>query len=864
VITLRTLGSLDLSIDQDGSRSELAHGKRIALLSYLAVARPRGFHRRDALIGLFWSEVDQDHARAALRQTVHFLRQTLGHDVVLGRGAQEVGLDFEKISCDAIRFEQAVTSGDLEQAANLYGGPLLHGLYLSDAPEFERWLVAERDRLAQLYADALRSLAGAATERGDPSGSARWWKLLAQHDPYSPEIACQLMAALDAAGDRAAAIEHAQVHAKAVRDGFEIEPDAAVLEFAARLREEPARRSTVPPAPPPPPPPPPPAPPAPDHHGADRPGEPEPGRTASGFEPREPRHRWAVYGVGAALLLIVTLVSYAVLSRQTVPEPWSRVSLGILPFENLGSADDGYFVAGLTEDLVHRLAGVQILNVVGPSEVGIDAPDAPTGHQAAALGAEYTLRATVERRMTQGVAESLRVQPSLIRTADGAQLWTDAIDSDVSGLFDVQARLAEEVTRVLRIPLLATEREWLRAQPTQDLDAYDLYSRANGYLRGDSATARDLTRAVELLEGAIELDTAFVQAHAKLAIAHTSMFLWNYDRSPGRLNAARDAANRAVRMRPDAPMSHLALGWYYYLGLQNYERALRHFELARAVWPGVSDVLVQLGAIRRRQGDLEQALRNQLEALSANPYCARCAAETGETYLMLRDFAAAEREATRALGIAPDLAYARHVGALARISGGRGPAMARRMLQPPEDPQALIELAVGRWGAILRILNSEYDQLLGRLVLSSDIADTAGFYLARAALAERTAQPAVAAVYYDSARVQLELQVQALPDDARLRGRLGLAYAGLGRKSAAVREGLEATRLRPMVEDIVDGAVASEVLARIYTMVGESDAAISRLEGLLSGPSLLSNELLRLDPVWAPLTDHSRFQRLIR
>jgi tetratricopeptide (TPR) repeat protein len=551
-------------------------------------------------------------------------------------------------------------------------------------------------------------------------------------------------------------------------------------------------------------------------------------------------------------------------ANRGVTEAWSRVSVGVLPFENLGPADDDYFVAGLTEDVVHRLAGVQILSVVGPNDGGLDTPSELGGSQAAAQAAEYTLRATVERTLDEDTGGTIRVLPSLIRNADGAQLLTEAIDGDASNLFEIQALLAEEVPRALGIPLLSTEREWLKDQPTQNLRAYDLYLRANQYLRGDSSNAADLGRAVGLLEAAVELDTAFVQAHAKLAIAHTSMFLWNHDRSPGRLIAARDAANRAVRMRPDAPMSHVALGWYYYLGLHNYERALRHFELARAVWPGVGDVLVQLGAIRRRQGDLEQALRHQLEALSANPFCATCAAETGVTYLMLRDFAAAEREATRALGIAPGLAYARYVGALARIGAGRGPSMARQMLQPPAGPQELLQLAAGRWGAIPRVLGGDFDDMLTRLVLSSDISDTAGFYLVKAEVNTRRGQPAAAAAHYDSARVVLESQVERLPDNALVRGRLGLAFAGIGRDDDAVREGLEATRLRPMVEDIVDGAVASEVLARIYVMTGDADAAINRLEVLLSGPSLLSRELLRLDPIWAPLADNRRFQELIR
>jgi len=841
---------LDLRLrPHDESQAAVAHGKRIALLSYLAIARPRGFHRRDTLIGLFWPEVDQGHARAALRQALHFLRQTLGPDVVLSRGPQEVGLDFTNLVCDTIEFEEALERGDPEAAVGLYGGPLLNGLFVSDSPEFEKWLGVERDRLAQKYADALRSLAGVAAERGDVLGAARWWKRLAVHDPYNPEIACQLMAALDAAGDRAGAIEHARRHADKVRNEFEIEPDAGVLEFAARLKTEPSQRLVRPPAAP------------------RRPGDYEPVPPVE--VPRTvpvrsaPKSRLPWYALGVALPLLTLLGIYVMIPGRSVVTDWSRVSVGVLPFENLGSPDYDYFVTGLTEDIVHRLAGVQIMNVVGPNEGGLETPDDLEGYDNGATGAQYTLRATVERLDAAGTRQSIRVIPSLYRSADGVRLWNETVEEDISDLFRLQAYIAEQVTKALGISLLSTEREWLRAQPTHDLQAYDLYLRANEQLRGDVSSADGLGNAIELLEHAVALDTGFVQAHAKLAIAHTSMFVWNHDRSPGRLVAARAAADRAVRMRPDAPMSHLALGWYYYLGLQNYERALRHFELASTVWPGVSDVLVVLGIIRRRQGDLEQALTNYREALIANPFCATCAAEAGVTYLMLRDFDAAEREATIALEIAPQLSYARHVRALAQIGAGRRQEAAREMLPPPQGAQELVQLAAGRWGAIPRILGGEYDRMLDSLALTSYVSDTAGYYLAKAELAARTGQIPRAGAYYDSARVMLESQVRRLPDDPFLRAWLGLAYAGLKRRDDAVREGVEATRLVPITNDVVDGSAAVEILARIFVVLGEADAAINRLEVLLSGPSLLSKELLRMDPVWAPLAGQPRFQRLI-
>ena len=848
---MRTLGSLDLRTrDGEELRSALAQGKRMALLCYLAVARPRGFHRRDTLVGLFWPEVDQRRARAALRQALHFVRQSLGPDIVLSRGPEEVGLDFASLACDAIRFEEALERGDVETAAGLYGGPLLHGLYVSDAPEFEKWLSFERDRLAGNYADALRSLAGAAAERGDLPGAARWWKRLAAHDPYSPEIVCRLMAALANAGDRAAAIEHARVYADTIRSNLEIEPDAAVLEYAARLRVEPSRPPVPPFVEPLPPGPRPPAVPADVPHAA-------PNRPQA-------RRRALWYGFGGALAVLVLLAMYAFLPREDAALAPSRVIVGVLPFENLGSPDDDYFIAGLTEDIVYRLGGVRSLSVVGPNDGRFDTPDNPGGYDEAALGAEYTVHAAVELRRNAGAPQSIRVSLSLLHPADGVQISSETFEDNIAGLFQLQGLLAEEVPRALGIHLLSTEREWLRAQPTLDLQAYDRYLRASEYLRGDASNAGNVRTAVELFENAVSLDTGFVRAHAKLAIAHTAMYLWNHDRSPGRLVAARAAADRALHLRADAPMGHLALGLYYYWGIHNYDRAVRHLELARTTWPAVSDVLVLVGAIRRRQGDLDQALTNHREALAANPSCATCAAELAATYLMLRDFDAAEREAARAMGLAPALSYPRLVGALACISARQDTEAARQTLPALMRAQELVQLAAGRWGAIPRILGGEYDEMLERAVLTSDIADTAGYYLAKAELASRKSEVPQARGYFESARAVLKSQVSAQPDDALLRGRLGLAYAGLGRRHEAIHEGVEATRLLPVADDVVDGTVACEMLARIYAMLGEPDAAIGKLEMLLSGPSLLSKQILRLDPVWAPLAGHPRFQRLIR
>jgi DNA-binding SARP family transcriptional activator/TolB-like protein/Tfp pilus assembly protein PilF len=850
VFELRTLGSLDLRTSQGQElRSVLAQGKRMALLCYLAAARPPGFHRRDNLIALFWPEVDEQHGRAALRQALHFLRQSLGPDVVLSRGPEEVGLDFERLSCDVVRFRQCIERGETETAVELYQGPLLSGVYVSDAPEFERWVGSERERLASLFADALQSLANVAAEQGDYARAAQWLRRLADHDPCSSQVARQLMMMLTACGDPAAAMMHAQAHAQAVREHLEAEPAAEILDLAQQLRQEPQRGTTS----------------LPD--GAawrfPTPANGVPTTAGARLPARATRWRRVAYAAAAVLVALTSVAVYSVAQRRGSGVTPGNVSVAVLPFENLGSAADDYFAAGLADDLANRLAGVHDLSIVNPSGSGFDAPEQLERYSSVEFGAQFTLRASVERVRRAGTPQQLRVIPSLIRVADGVQVWTDAFDVDPLRLFDVQARIAEQVSGQLGIRTLSTEREWLRAAPTSNLEAYDLYLRANEALRAGVQSAEAMRTAVAFAERAAELDPGFVQAHARLAIAHTSMYWWNHDRSPERLAAAKAAADRAIQLGPDRPMSHLALGWYYYWGLRDYNRALRHFELARANWPGASDVLVLVGGIRRRQGDFEQALANHHEALSANPACATCAAEAAVTYLMLRDFAAAEREATRALAVGPDLAYARSVAALTQLSARGDTAAAREMLEPAASGQSLVYLAAGMWGAIPRILGGEYDQGIADLCLSPEITDTAGYFLIKADLAARTLQPRLARTYYDSARVALERGVARLRHDPQLHSRLGVAYAGMGRTDDAVHEGIEATRLRPVADDAVDGTVACEALARIYAMLGEQDAAIDRLELLLSVPSLLSRQLLQLDPVWSTLREHPRFERLV-
>ena len=248
MIELCMLGRLSLTgADGREVRGLLGQPRRLALLAYLAAASPQGFHRRDTLLALFWPELDQEHARAALRQALHVVRDALGGDAVTSRGDEEIGLDFAQVSCDVAAFERTLRIGQLEEALDLYRGPLLEGFFISDAPEFERWLETERARLQQAAAGGARALAERYESDNDLTRAVRWTRRSIELAPSDEGLVRRLIALLDRQGDRAGALEAYEAFARRVAAEYDAEPAAEtralVAAVRARRRAEPAAAS---------------------------------------------------------------------------------------------------------------------------------------------------------------------------------------------------------------------------------------------------------------------------------------------------------------------------------------------------------------------------------------------------------------------------------------------------------------------------------------------------------------------------------------------------------------------------------------------------------------------------------------------
>jgi DNA-binding SARP family transcriptional activator len=244
VIEFRTLGALDLrAADGRELHSLLAQPKRIALLAYLCAARPRGFQRRDTLLGLFWPNADAEHARTSLRKSLHILRRVLGEAVILTRGDDDVAVDPEKIHCDVALFDELVRTKKSDEASSLYEGDFLQGVFVDDAPEFDQWLASERDRLRLAAADAALVVAELFESSKDHGGALKHLRRALALNRTDERVLRKMLVVQTETGDRAGAIATYEAFATRLRIDYQTEPALDTRNTIASIRSAGASRT---------------------------------------------------------------------------------------------------------------------------------------------------------------------------------------------------------------------------------------------------------------------------------------------------------------------------------------------------------------------------------------------------------------------------------------------------------------------------------------------------------------------------------------------------------------------------------------------------------------------------------------------
>ena len=576
-----------------------------------------------------------------------------------------------------------------------------------------------------------------------------------------------------------------------------------------------------------------------------------------------PRRRAA--GLLALGAVAATAFLFALGLQRHEAEANEPARIAVLPFENLGAPEDNYFADGITEEITSRLAMIPTLGVISrTSAEQYRESDKSIKEIGRELGVAYILDGSVRwEKSAQG--SRVRVTPQLIRVSDDRHLWAGRFDETLEEVFEVQSRIAEQVAAELDLALRPPEHAALAAKPTENLQAYDFYLRGNDLLtRAGDPDA--LLGAERMYAQATELDPSFALAFARLARAHIWQFHFS-DRTAGKLAAARAAVDSALALDPGLPEAHLALGQIHYWGELDYQAALREFRLAHAGDPGNGDIAWARGLVERRLGQWDQALASLRKAVELDPRSVVKHMDVFEVYLRQREYGPAEQYLNRALALQPD-APIYVFKAMMVVTRDGDLAAATRVLEQGTRKAGLQNLAA--WtaqydlgAALWHRLPDSAQKAIDGVTMTMVGADSAGYYLLKARMQRLRGNGPASRAYFDSAASVLAGRTSSRPEDPALHADLGFAYAGLGRREEAIREGRRAVELRPLSKDTWLGVDMLRSLASTYATLGEADSAVKQLRLLLQVPSWISVPGLRVDPTWDPIRRDPKFRALI-
>lgn len=561
LFTLKLLGGASLEGPAGRVRGRPAHTRRVALLAVLAMSRGR-MVGRERLIALLWPEASSESGRALLSESLYVLRKALGEEVIFTAG-DEVGINDALVEADAAVFEDLLARDALADAVALYRGPFLDGFYVEDAPDFERWAEDERSRLARAYTRTLEALAAAAEAEGDLLAAAEWWRALLVVDPYNSRAVLRAMAALEAVGERAAALRLAESHGERMREELGAAPDPQVIGLAERLRTAPLPSTVAVPVHETPP-----------QGGSGRiadvgrptdlrvlragrqqreataplraPDLPTAETMAAGTAPsreapwRVPRWKYVAFAAGLVLLLGLGV---SALSKGN-DQPTGEVSVLVLPFYT-GSITPARAVetAALHADLTSSLEAVPRVRAMDGSGVFADgaawrrSPLRAVLRRAKRAGAEYVVLPDYVEGPPRRVAVALYATQTGERVFQG----TGGADGEPTGA--AVQRIAVDAVRAIAV------RDSLRLRDVRYLLSATASPAALGeLLQGDRQFREgDIPGAVAATRRAIAADSSFGLAYHRLSVLETWDPRWDY---PAAYDAVQMGLTRGDELHP--------------------------------------------------------------------------------------------------------------------------------------------------------------------------------------------------------------------------------------------------------------------------------------------------------------------------
>jgi TolB-like protein/class 3 adenylate cyclase len=588
---------------------------------------------------------------------------------------------------------------------------------------------------------------------------------------------------------------------------------------------------------------------------------------------RRSTRRWMV----VAAVVLMAALSFVVLriglrarsggSSQSVSEK----SIAVLPFENLSAEkENAFFADGVQNEILTDLAKIADLKVISRASVMVYKVGNPRnlreiGQQ---LGVAHVLEGSVQR-----AGAKVRVSAQLIDARTDKHVWAETYDRELADVFAIETELAQAIAGELQAKLTSSEKAAIEEKPTQDLVAYEFYTRAVSLIYNVQVPSgpiddpeKALSEAVDLLNKAVARDPNFLLAYCQLAFAHDLM-----GDTPARLALAKAAIDAAFRLRPDSGEAHLALGWHLYWGYSDYDRARAELALAQQSLPNNPRVYYLAGRMDRSQGRWADAIRNLERACDLDPRNLPYLIYFGATYAWLHDYEQWTKVMDRIVALHPE----GRPGWIFRASievhrrADTGPLRAEIEKILTNEPGSEKDPFVAGQRYTLALYDRDWDAA-GRAAagLSQKNSLAWGFpELGRdfwvGVVARLKGDETSARAAFMRARAQQEEEMRNHPDDVSLLSDLGLIDAGLGRKEEALNEGRRAMELARNVKNSFTEADVKLCFAIICAWTGERELALGQLEASIKTPGYHTYGNLRLNPMWDPLRGDPRFEQIV-
>jgi TolB-like protein/Tfp pilus assembly protein PilF len=541
-------------------------------------------------------------------------------------------------------------------------------------------------------------------------------------------------------------------------------------------------------------------------------------------------------------------------------------SIAVLPFENLSDEkENAYFADGIQDDVLTNLSKIGDLKVISRTSVMPYRGKASNVREIGkALGVATILEGSVRR-----IGNRVRVNVQLINADTDEHIWAEDYDRDLTDVFAIQTDLAQKIVGELQAKLSPAEQAQMERKPTENGEAYLAFVQAQnlGCVLEDFDK---LKQGEQLYERAIQLDPNFALAMARSSVLQ-SWLVHTYDPTRERREKARILAERALQLQPDLPEAHLAVGYSYYYGDNNYDAALREFEIAQRGLPNESDAYLAIGAIQRRQGKWAESTANLEKAVSLNPKDIWSLQNLTFNYAMLRNYDVAYKTIDRALALDPNALEPLEVKSKLAIAEKGDFSVAEKAFEAvksiPMTNEQKAKTASQR--ADVFILERKYREGLQEAeslpddMLASYSKGLGGKYylvgFARKALHDEAGARAA----FLKAKSAIEEQLKRSPDAAETHVQLAKVLAHLNEKDSALAEAQHAAELLPESKDAFGGPEIASGVAEVHAILGDNGRAIEILDGLLSRPSGVTVQNLKVNPVWDSLRNDPRFQVLI-